>query len=120
MTDAEKAAFGAAVRSYLLENPQVMVETFNKLEEMRMSEQAKSDTDFLGTNADRIYTNPKDWAGGNLEGDVTVVEFLDYRCGYCRRAFNEVEELVASDGKIRLVVKEFPILGPNSVLMSQF
>src|SRR5690606_34985023 len=60
------------------------------------------------------------WVGGNPDGDITVVEFMDYRCGYCRRAFQEVEMLVAGDGNIRFVLKEFPILGQQSTLSSQF
>ena len=58
--------------------------------------------------------------GGNPEGDLTLVEFMDYRCGYCRKAYNEVEELIKTDGNIRFVVKEFPILGEASMLSSQF
>jgi protein-disulfide isomerase len=54
------------------------------------------------------------------EGDITLVEFMDYRCGYCRKAHDEVKELVESDGNIRYVIKEFPILGEASLLSSQF
>ncbi|MEZ5797172.1 MAG: DsbA family protein [Paracoccaceae bacterium] len=67
-----------------------------------------------------IYNSASDWVGGNAEGDITVVEFMDYRCGYCRKAYQEVEELVKTDGNIRFVLKEFPILGEQSMLSSQF
>ena len=58
--------------------------------------------------------------GGNPDGDITVVEFIDYRCGYCRKAYQEVEDLVKADGNIRLVLKEYPILGEDSTISSRF
>lgn len=120
MTEAESAAFGEAVRSYLLENPQVLMEAIGVLEQRQQQDQAQNETAFLQANADLIYNNPADWAGGNLSGDVTVVEFIDYRCGYCRKAWTEVEDLVSSDGKIKIVMKEYPILGEDSVASSKF
>ncbi|MFN3578168.1 MAG: DsbA family protein, partial [Tabrizicola sp.] len=69
---------------------------------------------------DEIFNNPNDWVGGNPEGDLTLVEFMDYRCGYCRKAYEEVEQLIQTDGKIRFVVKEFPILGEASLISAQF
>jgi len=115
-----KEAFGAMAREWLLENPEILMEALEVLETRRQSEQANSDLEFLRENAAAIYASPDDWAGGNLQGDITVVEFVDYRCGYCRRAAEQVEELVGSDGNIRIVMKEFPILGPDSLASSQF
>lgn len=120
MTDAERQAFRAEVRAYLLENPEVLVEAMNELQARQDQADGQRDLKMLSDNADSIYTSPNDWAGGNLEGDVTVVEFMDYRCGYCRKAYGEVEELVKSDGNIRFVLKEFPILGEQSLLSSKF
>jgi len=80
----------------------------------------QADLQMLADNADAIYNDPASWVGGNPEGDITLVEFLDYRCGYCRKAYEDTEELVKSDGNIRFVVKEFPILGEQSLLSSQF
>jgi len=89
-------------------------------EERQAAEQAASDDELLIVNADELMNDPGSWVGGNPEGDITIVEFLDYRCGYCKRAHPEVAELVASDGNIRLIVKEYPILGEESVLASRF
>ena len=63
---------------------------------------------------------PDSWVGGNPDGDITVIEFIDYRCGYCRKADEEVANLIKSDGNIRFVVKEFPILGDDSTASSRF
>ncbi|MEM9971130.1 MAG: DsbA family protein, partial [Pseudomonadota bacterium] len=71
-------------------------------------------------NKGEIFDDGWSYVGGNPDGDVTIVEFLDYRCGFCKRAFPAVEELVASDGNIRLIVKEFPILGPASDLAARY
>ena len=120
MTEAEREAFRAEVRAFLLEEPEVLVEAMEVLQGQQDLQAAERDLQMLRDNADLIYRDPNSWAGGNLDADLTIVEFVDYRCGYCRRAHDEVSELVASDGNIRLVVKEFPILGEQSLLSSQF
>ncbi|MGR3271145.1 DsbA family protein [Thalassococcus profundi] len=120
MTEAEREAFGQEVRDYLMENPQVILDAVTALEEQQADQQAAADEALVADNADAIFDDGYSWVGGNPDGDITVVEFLDYRCGYCRRAAEEVEQLIASDGNIRFIVKEFPILGEASVLSSRF
>lgn len=120
MTDAERDALHAEIRAYLLENPEVLVEAMNVLQTREDQAAAQRDLDMLAANAEAIFQSPDDWVGGNPEGDVVLVEFMDYRCSYCRKAYEEVEELVESDGNIRFVVKEFPILGEASMLSAQF
>lgn len=120
MTDAERQAFQAEVRQYLIDNPEVLVEAMNELQARQDAEAANKDLQMLADNKDAIFNNANDWAGGNPDGDITVVEFMDYRCGYCRKAFEETEELVKSDGNIRFVIKEYPILGEGSLASSKF
>lgn len=120
MTPEERAAFREEVRAYLLENPEVLIEAMDILQSREDQAAANRDLQMLADNAAVIFESPDDWVGGNPEGDVVLVEFMDYRCGYCRKAYSEVEELVKSDGNIRFVVKEFPILGEASLLSSQF
>ena len=120
MTEAEKAAFGQAVKDYLMENPQVLVEAINKLEERQAAAEAQNDKQLVATNAKEIFEDGHSWVGGNPEGDVTIVEFMDNRCSYCKKANTEVDQLLKKDGKIRFVVKEFPILGPQSELAARF
>ena len=79
-----------------------------------------ADQEMVSRNSDAIFNDDHSWVGGNPEGDITIVEFLDYRCGYCKRAFGEVKELLETDGNIRFIVKEFPILGEASVMASRF
>ncbi len=120
MTDAQREAFGAQVRAYLLENPQVIMEAVQVLEERQAEEQAQGDLDLVADNADEIFNDGYSWVGGNPEGDVTIVEFFDYRCGFCRRAHPEVKQLLELDGNIRYIAKELPILGENSVISARF
>ena len=120
MSDAERDIFRAEIRDYLLENPEVLMEAIAVLEERREAEAAVADVQLIEQHRNAIFDDGFSYVGGNPDGDVTVVEFLDYRCGYCKRAFPAVEELLASDGNIRLVVKEFPILGEQSVLASRY
>ncbi len=120
MSAAERADFGAAVREYLLANPEVLVEAINVLDARQAQAAAASDKDLVAANAAALFDDGYSWVGGNPDGDITLVEFTDYRCGYCRQAHAEVAELIASDGNIRFIVKEFPILGPESDLSSRF
>lgn len=120
MSAEEEAAFGAAVRSYLVENPQVLMEAINALQTQQQQAQAEGDSGLIAANADAIFDDGWSWVGGNPEGDITVVEFIDYRCGYCRKAHSEVLDLVESDGNIRYIVKEFPILSEDSVTAARF
>ena len=120
MTEAERAAFGQEVRAYLLENPQVLMEAIAVLEGQQQQMQGQMDDALVQNYKEMLHDDGASWVGGNLDGDITVVEFLDYRCGYCRRAFEEVETLVSRDGNIRFIVKEFPILGEQSLLSSKF
>ena len=120
MTDAERAAFGQEVRAYLLQNPEVLVEVMNELQDRQQKAEAANDQQLVQNHSGEIFNDPNSWVGGNPDGDITVVEFTDYRCGYCRKAYDEVSELVKSDGNIRFVVKEFPILGEASVTSARF
>lgn len=120
MTEDERAAFRAEVRAYLLENPEVLMEAIAVLEDRQAAAEAASDKSLVATHAKAIFDDGHSWVGGNPDGDVVMVEFIDYRCGYCRKAWAETEELVQADGNIRRIIKEFPILGPGSELSSRF
>lgn len=120
MTAEEREAFRAEVRAYLLENPEVLVEAMDILEARENAAAAARDAELVKAKATVLFSSRSDWVGGNPDGDITVVEFMDYRCSYCRKAHDEVASLVSEDGNIRYVIKEFPILGDASVISSQF
>ncbi|MGB5559297.1 MAG: DsbA family protein [Paracoccaceae bacterium] len=120
MSDAERQAFRDEVRSYLLDNPEVLMEAIGVLEKRQAETQVSNDQTLIQANSDALFNDGYSYVGGNLEGDVTMVEFLDYQCGYCKKAHPEVTELIKGDGNIRYIVKEFPILGDASVLAARF
>jgi protein-disulfide isomerase len=120
MDDAERDAFRAEVRAYLLENPEVLMEAIGVLEQRQAAAEAERDQMGVVANEDALFNSAFDWVGGNPDGDVVLVEFMDYRCGFCRRAHPEVADLIDLDGNIRYIVKEFPILGEQSTMASQF
>ena len=120
MTPAERDIFRQEVKAFLIENPDVIAEALDVLQSRQQQAEFDRDQQLLVDNAAFLFNDANSWVGGNPDGDITVVEFLDYRCGYCRKAKEAVEELVASDGNIRFVLKEFPILGEESVTSSRF
>jgi len=120
MTAAERASFQNEIRTYLLENPEVIMEAVAVLEERQAGQQADADASLVQVNSADLFEDTNSFVGGNLEGDLTLVEFVDYRCGYCRKAHDEVAQLIEADGNIRFIVKEFPILGEASVVSSRF
>lgn len=120
LSEAERDAFRAEVRAYLLDNPEVLMEAFSVLEQREAMAEAERDAMAVAANSDLIFNSAFDWVGGNPDGDITIVEFFDYRCGYCRRVHPEVATLLETDGNIRYIAKEFPILGEQSLLSSRF
>ena len=120
MTEEERTIFREEVRAFLMDDPQVIMDAVAMLEQRQQAAQAQSDLSLVSDNAEEIFNDGYSFVGGNPDGDITLVEFLDYRCGYCKRAHDEVAKLLETDGNIRLIVKEFPILGEQSVLASRF
>lgn len=119
LTDGERQALRAEIRSYLLENPDIIVEVIGILERRREQDDAKAALSLVSDNAEQIFNDGFSYVGYNPDGDITMVEFLDYRCGFCKRAHKNVHTLLKADPGIRYIVKEFPILGPDSELASQ-
>ena len=120
LSDAERSAFRDEVRAYLMDNPEVILEAVQLLEQRQAQAEAQADLEMVKANADAIFHDGFSWVGGNPDGDITLVEFMDYRCGYCRKATPEIARLLEQDGNIRLIVKEFPILGEASLISSRF
>lgn len=119
MTAEERTIFREEVRSYLIENPEVLLEAMQVLRDRETQQEANRDEQMLSQLSPEIFNDGVSFVGGNPDGDITIVEFLDYRCGYCRRAHADMAKLMEADGNIRWVVKEFPILGPESDLAAK-
>ena len=115
-SDAQKSAIQDIIKSYLTkDNPEVLMEAMKELQTREQtSAQAKTDA-AIKTYTDKIFNDPNSPVGGNPKGDVTIVEFFDYQCGYCKMAEAPIEKLLKEDKNIRFIYKDFPILGAVSV-----
>jgi len=112
--DAQKAEIGQIVRDYLLANPEILLEMSQTLEAKQKDAEAKQREAAMASSADQLFRSPHDHVAGNPEGDVTIVEFFDYNCGWCKKGFSEVVSLIEKDKNLRVVLKEFPIFGGDS------
>ena len=112
--DMPQDEFERRVRDFLLANPEVIVEAVQGLQaRQRAAEEGEGQT-ILAERGEEVFDDPASPVGGNPEGDVTLVEFFDYNCPYCRRVAPVMLEAEAADPQLRIVYKELPILGPDS------
>jgi protein-disulfide isomerase len=116
---ALREAIETVVREYLLRNPEVVAEAIRVLQARQEEAERQQATAAIQARRSELLEDPAAPVGGNPAGDVTVVEFFDYRCGYCRAMAPTLRELVAADPGVRIVYKEFPILGPDSLLAAR-
>ena len=114
-SNPHKGAIERIVRDYLLGNPEVIEEAIDVLRAKGRAEEQKRAEGTIAENGERLRAHPMSPISGNAQGDVTVVEFFAYRCGFCKQALPTMEALPGEDADVRVVWKEFPILGPVSV-----
>lgn len=119
MSPAQKKAFEGVIRDYLLKNPEIIAEAIDVLQKRQADAQSNAGKAALQSQSTALFNDPDSPVSGNKNGDVTVVEFFDYRCGVCKRVHPIVASLMKGDGKLRRVYKEWPILGPESVFASR-
>ena len=111
----QNEAIEALVRQYLLDHPEVVVEALQLYEQRQQAAQAERQTAAITELADELNNEAQDPVIGNPAGDVTLVEFFDYRCPYCKQMTDTLEQLIDEDPNLRVVMKEFPILSKESV-----
>lgn len=119
LDDAQRKEFEGVIREYLLKNPEVIQEAIGELQKRQEAAEAAQRKGAMAGLKPLIFDSPRGAIVGNPKGDVTLVEFFDYNCGYCKRALADLEELVKSDPKLKIILKEFPVLGPGSVEAAQ-
>ncbi len=119
MTVEQSEAFGAAVRNYLLTNPEIIMEAVAVLEQRQQQAAMQTDLSLVQQYAEDLFYDGYSFVEGNPDGQILMVEFIDYKCGFCKRAHPDVKALLAANDDIRLVIKEFPILGAESTLASR-
>lgn len=114
-SDAEAEQVKGLVREYILENPEIIAEAITLLQAKQETQKAERQQATLLELQPALQNPPEQTIIGNPDGKVTVVEFFDYNCGYCKSMFETVQESLRENDDIRLVLIEFPILGPNSI-----
>lgn len=119
LSPGQKRAVEEVVREYLRRNPEVLLEAIEAMRAKRDAERQATVRENLVSLRGELENDPTSPVGGNPRGDVTIVEFFDYQCPYCKRVFPTVQTLLKTDGNIRYVFKEFPILGPKSVVAAR-
>jgi protein-disulfide isomerase len=115
LDDQQKKEMGEFIKQYLIENPEIMLEVQDALERKQYETRNAKAAVAVEDNQKAIYASAHDITLGNPKGDVTIVEFFDYNCGYCKRAMSDMETILSTDKNVRFVLKEFPILGPDSL-----
>jgi protein-disulfide isomerase len=110
----QRKAIEGIVKDYLIQNPEIFLEVQSALEAKMAKDEADRTKAMVAEHAKEIYRAPNAPVAGNPDGDITVVEFFDYNCGYCKRGFSEIAKLVEQDKNVRVVFKEFPILRDES------
>jgi protein-disulfide isomerase len=113
-TPEQRQAIEGIVKDYLIQNPEIFLEVQSALEVKMAKDEAERTKAMVAEHAKEIYRAPNAPVAGNPDGDITVVEFFDYNCGYCKRGFSEIAKLVEQDKNVRVVFKEFPILRDES------
>ena len=113
-TDIEKI-----IKDYLLAHPEVLQEAMAELEKKQQVAETEKARSAIKNHSDALFNSPRQVVLGNPQGDVTFVEFFDYNCGYCKRALSDMTTLLSNDPKLKVVLKEFPVLGPGSVDAAQ-
>jgi len=115
----QKSEIERIVRDYLVAHPEVLQEAMTELEKRQTAAEAEKHKSAVKDNATNLFSSPRQVVIGNPDGNVTFVEFFDYNCGYCKRAMTDMLTLIKDDPKLKVVLKEFPVLGPGSVEAAQ-
>ena len=118
-SDTQRGEIERIIKDYLIAHPEVLQEVINELEKRQSDAEAAKHREGVKQYSQALFYSPRQVTIGNRQGDVTLVEFFDYNCGYCKRALSDMLNLMKEDPKLRVVLKEFPVLGPGSVEAAQ-
>lgn len=117
--ESQRREIETIVKDYLLANPEILQEAAQALEQRQKQTEDEQRKGALVANAELIFRDKADFVAGNPNGNVTMVEFFDYNCPWCKKDFDDVMALIDEDKELRVVLKEFPILGPDSEYASK-
>jgi protein-disulfide isomerase len=114
-TAPQKSQIERIIRDYLVNHPEVLQEAIAELDKRQAAADLEKAKTAIASNAETLFNSSRQVVLGNPNGDVTMVEFFDYNCGFCKRALPDMLSLLKDDPKLKVILKEFPVLGPGSV-----
>src|ERR1700743_1924263 len=114
-SDGQRGEIESIIKNYLVSHPEVLEEAMTELNKRQAAAEEEKHQASIGQHSDSFFNPPRNVTLGNKSGDVTFVEFFDYNCGYCKRAMTDMLDLMKSDPKLKVVLKEFPVLSEGSV-----
>jgi protein-disulfide isomerase len=114
-TAPQKSEIERIIRDYLVSHPEVLQEAIAELDKRQAAADLEKAKTAITSNAETLFNSSRQVVLGNPSGDVTMVEFFDYNCGFCKRALPDMLSLLKDDPKLKVILKEFPVLGPGSV-----
>jgi protein-disulfide isomerase len=114
-SEPQKTEIEKIIRDYLVSHPEVLQEAIAELDKRQATADTEKAKAAVAANAATLFDSSRQVVLGNPKGDVTLVEFFDYNCGFCKGALPTLVDLMKDDGKLKVVLKEFPVLGPGSV-----
>jgi len=118
-SDTQRSDIESIIKNYLVSHPEVVEEAMTELSKRQAAAETQKHEASISQNSDAIFNSPRQVVLGNKDGDVTFVEFFDYNCGYCKRAMTDMLDLMKADPKLKVVLKEFPVLSQGSVEAAQ-
>jgi protein-disulfide isomerase len=119
LTNEQKEQFGKFIHDYLLSHPEVIKDSVEELDRREKAAETADREKTVTSESSKLFRSPNQAVVGNPDGDVTIVEFFDYNCGYCKQSLANVTKLIESDPKLRVILKDFAILGPDSVEVAE-
>ncbi|MDF0520251.1 DsbA family protein [Bradyrhizobium yuanmingense] len=118
-SDSQRTEIEKIIKNYLVSHPEVLEEAMAELSKRQAAAETQKNQASIAQNAEAIFNSPRQVVLGNRDGDVTFVEFFDYNCGYCKRAMDDMLTIMKGDPKLKVVLKEFPVLSQGSVEAAQ-
>jgi protein-disulfide isomerase len=114
-SEQQKAAMHGIIKDYLMKNPDVIQDALMEMDKRQKEGERQARLKIIQDKSGPLFSAKHNVPFGNPNGDVTIIEFFDYNCGFCKRALGDLQKMVGEDKNLRVIVKDFPVLGPGSV-----
>jgi len=118
-TNEEKDLFQMEIQRFILENPEIIIEAIQRYQRNKEKEAEAEELQILNDKSTELFQDDHSFVGGNNDGKIKIVEFIDYKCGYCKKNHEIIWSIIKENSDVKYIVKEFPILGSQSIMAAQ-